>query len=75
MLGLENTPEILSGSPAPELWLVLVTIAILVTLVVLAAVVASRLVLPLSALLQRRRRGRGPRHRSSRKSELSRGRH
>ncbi|MGO4590358.1 hypothetical protein [Paenarthrobacter sp. 2TAF44] len=75
MLGLENTPEILSGSPAPELWLVLVTIAILVTLVVLAAVVASRLVLPLSALLQRRRRGRGPRHRSSRKPELSRGRH
>ena len=75
MLGLENTPEILSGSPAPELWLVLVTIAILVTLVVLAAVVASRLVLPLSALLQRRRRGRGPRHRSSRKQELSRGRH
>ena len=75
MLGLENTPEILSGSPAPELWLVLVTIAILVTLVVLAAVVASRLVLPLSALLQRRRRGRGPRHRSSRKPELTRGRH
>ena len=75
MLGLENTPEIVSGSPAPELWLVLVTIAILVTLVVLAAVVASRLVLPLSALLQRRRRGRGPRHRSSRKPELSPGRH
>lgn len=74
MLGLENTPEILSGSPAPELWLLLVTIAILVTLVALAAVVVSRLMLPLSALLQRRR-GRGPRHRSSRKRELSQGRH
>ena len=75
MLGLEITPEILSGSPVPELWLLLVTIAILVTLVALAAVVVSRLVLPLSALLQRRRRGRGPRHRSSRKRELSQGRH
>lgn len=75
MLGLENTPEIPSGSPAPELWLVLVTIAILVTLVTLAAVVASRLVLPLTALLQRRRHGAGPRHRSSRKAELLKGRH
>ena len=75
MLGLENTPEIPSGSPAPELWLLLVTVAILVTLVALAAVVVSRLALPLSALLQRGRRGRGPRHRSSRKPELSRGRH
>ncbi|BCW35079.1 hypothetical protein StoSoilA2_11350 [Arthrobacter sp. StoSoilA2] len=75
MLGLENTPEIPSGSPAPELWLMLVTVAILVTLVALAAVVVSRLALPLSALLQRGRRARGPRHRSSRKRELPRGRH
>jgi hypothetical protein len=67
MLGLEKTPEILTGSPVPELWLVLVAIAVLVTVGVLAAVLVSRSVLPLSALLHRRRRGRGPRHRRSNK--------
>ena len=75
MLGLENTPEILSGSPVPELWLLLVTVAVLVTLVALVAVLVARSVLPLSALLHRRRRGRGPRHRSPRKREVSQGRH
>lgn len=75
MLGLEKTPEPLTASPVPELWLLLAAIAILVTLVVLTAVLVSRSVLPLSALLQRRRRGTGPRHRRSHKKELSQGRH
>jgi hypothetical protein len=75
MFGLENTPEIPSDSAAPEVWLLLVTIAILVALVALAAVLVSRSLLPLSAMFHRRRRGRGPRHRSSGKPELSQGRH